>query len=380
MRKATAETTVRTIETGEPKKTGETEKKSLAVGILGASGYGGAGLLTRLAQHPQARISAIGSRRFLAQQLAACWPHLADRLDLEFQEDDAVIEASEVLFCATPHGATAPLVKRALDAGLTVIDLSADFRLEPTAYARWYGATHPHPELYPLARYGLSELHRQELYGARLVANPGCNASAAILALAPLAAHQLCGPDVIIDIATGVSGAGRGAGPGTHFSELNENFKPYQVAGTHRHIAEIERTLGRARAWGKQLRTHGEVERPVVTFTPHLAPMTRGILATCYTRPPGEFHAGEGLLDLYRAYYQEDPLITVQEAIPQTKAVSNSDRTLVSVRYDERSHMIISFAALDNLGKGAAGQAVQNFNIVYGFAETTGLRLEGEWP
>ena len=354
----------------------------VSVGILGASGYGGAGLLRRLAVHPHVEVVGVASRQFHHQPVSTCWSQLVGHFsDLEFQDDDTVIQSCEVLFCATPHGATAPLVKKALDAGCKVVDLSADFRLPPEDYAHWYGE-HPHPELYERAIYGLVELHREELKGAELIANPGCNATAAILALAPLAAHGLLGQGTVISNASGVSGAGRKAGLGLHYPELNENMRPYKVAGTHRHIAEIEGTLGRAQHMGRQLKTHEAFDKPIVTFSPHLVPMTRGILATCHTRPEETERPlnDESLLALYRDFYQGEPLISVQEDLPQTKAVYGSDRCVISVRFDARSGYIVAMAAIDNLGKGAAGQAVHNFNLMLGFEETLGLFTQGVWP
>ncbi len=351
------------------------------VGILGASGYGGAELLRRLFKHPKVEVSGVGSRSYLTQPLRACWPQFPDA-GLTFEDASAVIEGCDVLFTATPHGATAGLVKRALDAGKRVVDLSADFRLLPQDYAHWYGHEHPHPELYEEAVYGLVELHRDELKGAALIASPGCNATTASLALAPLAAHGLLGRDVIANVATGVSGAGRSPNLGFHFPEVNENYKPYKVAGTHRHTAEIENTLGRTMSMGRHLKTHATFSKPVVTFNPHLAPMTRGILATCYTRPEegGASLGDEGLLELYQNFYRGEPLITVQEDLPQTKAVYGSDRCVMSVRFDPRSEHILAFAAIDNLGKGAAGQAVHNFNLMMDFEETLGLELQAVWP
>ena len=352
------------------------------VGILGASGYGGAGLLRRLAVHPHVEVTGVASRQFLNQSVSACWPQLAGHFqNLTFQDDAAVIRSCDVLFCATPHGATAPLVKEALEAGCKVIDLSADFRLPPDEYAHWYGR-HPHPELYERAVYGLVELHRGELRGADLIANPGCNATAASLALAPLAAHGLLGRDTVISNASGVSGAGRSPGLGLHYPELNENMRPYKVAGTHRHIAEVEATLGRAQYMGRNLKTHEAFDKPIVTLSPHLVPMTRGILATCHTRPEETERplSDEGLLELYRSFYTDEPLISVQTDLPQTKAVYGSDRCVMSVRYDKRSEQVTAMAVIDNLGKGAAGQAVHNFNLMMGFEETLGLFTQGVWP
>lgn len=374
----------------------------LTVGVLGASGYGGAELIRRLARHPEVRLAGFASRAYAGQPLEACWPQLAGLpLGAErFGSAEEVIGAAEVIFCATPHGATAPLVASALAAGRQVIDLSADFRLDPATYCEWYGQEHPHPELWPQARYGLVELHRDELAGARLVASPGCNATAAALALAPLAAAGLLGRDVFVNIATGISGAGRSPGLALHQPEAAESVVPYRVGGTHRHIAEIEATLGRAAAAGaaarsgtrqaevgpagaapagKRLETHAPFTAPTITFTPQRVPMTRGILASCAARLEGSA-TSEGLLDLYRDYYAGDPLVHVQAEPPETKAVAGSDRAVLSVRLDRRSGVALAFAAIDNLGKGASGQAVQGFNVSRGLPETAGLELVGRWP
>jgi N-acetyl-gamma-glutamyl-phosphate reductase len=352
----------------------------IRVSVLGASGYGGAELIRRLSRHREVEVVALGSRSFAGKPLEACWPHLAGLSEARFVDPDDALAAGEVVFFATPHGATAPLVAQARAAGKRAVDLSADFRLPPGVYREWYGHEHPHPELYPQARYGLVELHRDELTGAELVANPGCNASTAILALAPLAAAGLLGSDVLAHIMTGVSGAGRGPGLPYHLPEASENVLPYKVAGQHRHTAEIEMTLGRAREMGKRLATHGDAPPLAVSFNPHLVPMVRGILATCSTRPRRDDLTTEQALQLYRDYYAGDPMIHVQDELPQVKAVAGSDRTLVSVRVDHRTGLAFAFAALDNLGKGAAGQAVQNFNVMHGLPETLALELEGRWP
>lgn len=320
----------------------------------------------------------MGSRSYAGQKLEACWPHLAGLSGARFVEPGEAVEAGDVVFFSTPHGETAPLVARARAKGKRVVDLSADFRLPSADYALWYAREHPHPELYQEARYGLVELHREELVGALLIANPGCNASAASLALAPLAASGLA-HDVGVTIMTGVSGAGRGTGQGFHHPEAAENVRPYNVAGAHRHVAEIELTLARAREMGKRLETHGEAATVPISFTPHLVPMVRGILASCSVRPGREVTSDEAGA-IFRDYYSGDPLVHVQDELPQTKAVAGSDRTIVSVRVDERTGRVHSFAAIDNLGKGAAGQAIQNFNVMHGLPETEALELEGRWP
>jgi N-acetyl-gamma-glutamyl-phosphate reductase len=352
---------------------------TVKVSILGGSGYGGAELIRRLARHPQVELVGVASRQYAGRALDAAWPQFAGagRLFCGAQE---AIEACDLLFCAVPHGAALEVVKGALEEGKRVVDLSADYRLGAEDYRIWYGREHPYPQVYARAVYGLSELHRDEIREADLVANPGCHATTAALALAPLAAHGLLGRDIIVNAATGVSGAGREASMGVHYSETNENYKAYKIAGSHRHTAEIENTLGRVKSRGKKVSTHGAFEPVLVSFNPHLAPMTRGILATCYTRPGGGTPGDGELLELYEDFYGGEPLVQVQRDLPQTKAVYGSDRCLVTVRRDARTGHIVALAATDNLGKGAAGQAVQNFNLMCGFEETLGLSLEAVYP
>ncbi len=350
------------------------------VGILGASGYGGAELLRRLFEHPYVNVTAIASRQFEGQALEMCWPQFAPlESGLSFSSAKETVSNCEVLFSAAPHGSAASLIKEAFEAGKKVIDLSADFRLSPKDFAQWYGQENPHPELYEKAIYGLSELHREEVQTAKLVANPGCYPTSSALALAPLVANNLLGEEVIINAASGASGAGRSAKMATLFTEVNENFKPYSIAGTHRHTAEIENTLGRVKIMGRMLKTHSHFNPITVSFNPHLLPMTRGILATCYTKPNKSIITEE-LHKLYQDFYHGESLIHVQEALPQTKAVYGTDLCVVSVRFDKRVKLIVAMAVIDNLGKGAAGQAVQNFNLISGFEETLSLTTKAVWP
>lgn len=358
--------------------------KKISVGILGASGYGGAELLRRLLRHPYVNISAVASRQFINQPLAACWPQLTNiQPKLYFSSVEETINSCEVLFSAAPHGSATSVIKQALKQGKKIIDLSADFRLAPVDFATWYGQENPHPEIYQEAIYGLSEFHYEEVQAATLVANPGCYPTSSALALAPLAANNLLGNEVIINAASGVSGAGRSTKLDTLFSELNENFKPYSVAGTHRHTAEIENTLGRLKVMGKKLKTHSSFTPVTISFNPHLVPMTRGILTTCYTKPTESINNQKLLSlyqDFYQGFYQNESLIYVQEDLPQTKAVYGTDNCVLSVRFDERAKLIVVMAVIDNLGKGAAGQAVQNFNIMHNFEQTLSLQAQAVWP
>jgi N-acetyl-gamma-glutamyl-phosphate reductase len=274
------------------------------------------------------------------------------------------------VFLALPHGAAAALVPDLLAVGTTVIDLGPDFRLrDPADYPRWYGFEHPAPELLDRAVYGLPELHRAELQDlgsalGAIVAAPGCYPTATLLALAPLARAGLIA-EVVVDAKSGVSGAGREARPDLTFAEVNESVRAYGLAG-HRHTAEMEQEL-------TALATSAGAEPPVpLDFVPHLVPMTRGLLATCHVRPSRPV-AQEELDAIYAAAYDAEPFVRVVGEPPATKHVLASNEARVHVRFQPRTGRIIAMAAIDNLAKGAASQAVQAFNLVFGLPETTGL-------
>ncbi len=356
---------------------------SLRAALLGAAGYGGSGLMRRLLRHPNVAEVRAASRSYAGRPLQDAWPHLAGLHGSDsslFVSPEEALEGADVAFLATPHGATAPWVRAARATGARVVDLSADSRLDATTYERWYGP-HPHPGDLDDARYGLVEAHRAELRGAAIVAAPGCNATAVSLALLPFAASGALDRATIpvCTVLAGASGAGRAPALGLHFAELAENVRPYKVAGTHRHLAEIEATLGRAAVQGRSLTTRPTPEPWRISFTPHLVPTIRGILATC-TFSVTTTRTTEGWLEMLRDAYANDPLVHVQEALPDMKAVQGTDRALLSARVDARTGLVSSFAAIDNLGKGAAGQAVQGFNVAFGFPETTALELEAVWP
>lgn len=345
------------------------------VGILGASGYGGAELLRLLKAHPGVELVGFSSRKHEGRSLSAAWPQLWDERPFLSQEE--VLERAEVVFLALPNGLAMGIAPEALRAGKRVIDLSGDFRLPPGVYEAWYGIRHQSPEAYQEAVYGLPELHRQELQGARLVANPGCYVTAATLALAPLAAEGVLKGGFLVGL-SGVSGAGR-EGEGTFFAEVNENLKPYKAGGTHRHIPEMEQNLGRLLAQGRPVRTHGEAKEVRLSFTPHLVPMTRGILVTAEAEVEG--HWSQGLLEaLYRDFYAQEPFVRVLDRLPETKGTLGSNRVDLKPLYEARTGRVLVFAALDNLVKGMAGQAVQNLNLMLGFPEETALPKEGIWP
>jgi N-acetyl-gamma-glutamyl-phosphate reductase len=336
---------------------------TVRVGIIGASGYGGGELVRLLARHPSARVVALQGRGRSDEPIEASHPHLAST-GLRIGEE--LPDGLDAVFLGLPHGAAAALVPDLVAKGLTVIDLGPDFRLrDPADYPRWYHFEHPRPDLLERAVYGLPELHGDELgdlRGAdvRIVASPGCYATASILSLAPLARAGLIA-DIVVDAKSGVSGAGREAKPDMHFSEVNESVKAYGVEG-HRHVAEIEQELGFA-AGGRL---------PPVDFLPHLIPMTRGILAACHVRTSRPVDQAQ-LDDLYRAAYEGERFVEVVATPPATKHVTGSNTFRVHARHDARTGRVLVLGVLDNLVKGAAGQAIQAFNVVFGLPESSGL-------
>ncbi len=339
---------------GEPK----------AVAVLGASGYAGAELLRLLAGHPLFEVVAVSASSHEGEAVGDLYPSLAASYPaLRYGPTVPELAAgAEVVFCALPHGASQRLVPELLARGQHVVDLGADFRLrDAELYPAWYGERHAHPELLAEAVYGLPELSREALAGARLVAVPGCYVTAAALALGPLLREGTVMPSgIVVDAASGVSGAGSQAAATTHFCTVDEDFRAYGLL-SHRHTPEMEQALGAQ-----------------VLFTPHLAPMSRGILATCYARPaPGQ--AGDPLEVLAKAYAAE-PFVVVSERSPSTKATLGCNTAHVTARRDDRTGWVLCICALDNLVKGAAGQALQCANAVMGWPEVTGLPLAGVSP
>ncbi|AGA68095.1 N-acetyl-gamma-glutamyl-phosphate reductase [Desulfitobacterium dichloroeliminans LMG P-21439] len=341
----------------------------MKVGIIGATGYTGQELVRLLQQHPEIELAYLGSSSHSGAAYEEMFPQFSGIGAGQLQNEQ--VPDLDVLFCALPHGLTAGRTAEWLNRGIKVIDLGADFRLKDAAvYEAWYKTEHPAQELLPEAVYGLPELYRDRLVGKTLVANPGCYPTATILALAPLLGKGLLQKDgLIIDAKSGVSGAGRSATLGNHFSEVNENFKAYGVA-SHRHTPEIEQQLSEAA--GAEL---------FVNFTPHLVPMIRGILATIYAEvTPGVTE--EDLKACWHERYESEEFVHVlpEGTWPQTKFATGSNHVFLQLKVDPRTGRAILVSALDNVVKGASGQAIQNMNLVCGLPESMGLKMRGLWP
>ena len=349
------------------------------VAIVGASGYTGAELMRILARHPGVAIESVMARRAAGQRVGDVFPHLGATVDLAIEafDADAIAARARLAFAALPHGESAAVVAALRQRDVPVLDLSADFRLrDPAAWAAWYGdgahATHPAAALVPGAVYGLPELHRAALPAARLVAVPGCYPTAAIIALAPLVAARLIEADgIVVDAKSGASGAGRTPGQATHLPEAGEGVRPYKVAGAHRHTPEIEQELGRIA--GRELR---------VLFTPHLLPMSRGILSCGYARPTDPARDADAYRAALAAAYAGEPFVEVLAPgrLPDTAFVRGSNRVQVTAVFDARTRLVLAISALNNLVKGAAGQAVQCMNLMLGWPETTGLEQLALFP
>ena len=335
--------------------------------VVNGAGYGGIELLRLLRRHPAFELVEVTARSDAGRAVAEVLPQLGG-IDLTFSE---VVERAEVVFSALPDDAAVETLPALVAQGRRVLDLSAGFRLRDAAlYPTWYRYPHPAPALLEEAVYGLAEWARERLPAARLVACPGCYPTATLLALGPALAADLIAPDVIIDAKSGVSGAGRSLKLNTHYSEANEDVSAYGVSG-HRHLPEIVQALAEGPGAGRPA--------PRVTFIPHLMPMTRGILATCY----GTLRAGVAEADVQRVYrdaYADEPFVRLASAPPHTKWSYGSNCCFVYPMIEPHSGRFIVISALDNLVKGAAGQAVQCANLMYGLPETLGLPAEGIYP
>jgi N-acetyl-gamma-glutamyl-phosphate reductase len=340
----------------------------MKAGVIGGSGYTGAELLRLLAGHPDIEVTVVTAHAHAGQVVGEHTPSLAAAYPGLVYEaaDPEVMDGLDLVFCALPHGESQRIVPELRKRVGLIVDLAADFRLgDPSLYPTWYGEAHRAPELLAEAAFGLPELFRSDLGGATLIASAGCYPTAAGLALAPLLRAGLIGVGgIIVDAASGVSGAGRGPKDTLHFGTVDEDFVAYGLL-THRHTPEMEQILGAE-----------------VLFTPHLAPMVRGILATCYARPAdgvGTLTTADVVAALHAAY-DDEPFIVVTDQPPSTKATAGSNCAHVTARVDPRTGWVLSLCALDNLVKGASGQAVQCANAALGVPETTGLPLAGLYP
>ncbi|HID72929.1 TPA: N-acetyl-gamma-glutamyl-phosphate reductase [Candidatus Micrarchaeota archaeon] len=345
------------------------------IGIVGASGYTSSELLRLLLSHPERiEIEMLTSHTYAGERVDKVIASLRGFMDLRFEEfdPDEVASRCDILFLALPHKIAMQFAPSLLERGVKVIDFSADYRLKDVkTYERWYGVEHTSPHLIEGAVYGLPELHREEIREARLVANPGCYPTGAILAAAPLMRCEgiVDRSYVIVDAKSGVSGAGRNPTDKTHYPSRTENFQPYNLMA-HRHTPEMEQELSLIAS-----------EQVIVAFSPHLVPMSRGILSTLYFRMIKPISTDE-LLEIYREFYRSEPFVRVLDKgeLPSTKAVYGSNFCDIAVVADERSNTVVVVSAIDNLVKGASGQALQNMNLMCGFDERAGLSLAPLMP
>lgn len=347
------------------------------VAVLGASGYTGGELLRLLGLHPKVKLVAATSEQSAGKSVDTVFPNLKGRLSLTLEplNLDRLIDRADLFFLALQHTTAMPIASRLIEKKKRVIDLSADFRLkDPKTYETWYKTPHLNPDLLARACYGLPELHRSTIKSARLVANPGCYPTGALLGLLPLFAKSLIDPgSVIIDAKSGVSGAGRSPGQAYHFPEANEAVSAYNI-GRHRHLPEIEQELS------------GLAKKKIsVTFSPHLVPINRGILSTIYVRPRKSIETAEAV-ELFQDYYKEEPFIHVLPPgeLPNTRNVQGSNDChiglVVDNHADRKDATLVIVTAIDNLVKGAAGQAIQNMNLMMGYDESLGLTAPGLFP
>ena len=345
----------------------------IKVGIIGSTGYAGAELVRILTGHKEAEIVWYGSRSYVDKQYADVYRNMFQIVDAACMDDnmDELSRQVDVIFTATPQGLCASLVNEDILSKTKIIDLSADFRIKDVSvYEKWYGIEHKSPEFINEAVYGLCEINRDKVKGARLVANPGCYTTCSILTAYPLAKEGIIDMStLIVDAKSGTSGAGRGAKVPNLFCEVNENMKAYGVA-SHRHTPEIEEQLGYASG-----------ENVTISFTPHLVPMNRGILATEYATLKKDV-TGEEVKAIYDKYYADEKFVRVlgEGVCPETKWVEGSNYVDIGFKLDPRTNRIVMMGAIDNLVKGAAGQAVQNMNLLFGLPESEGLELVPMFP
>lgn len=352
---------------------GRKDNNMIKAGIIGSTGYAGQELVRLLLGHKEAEIVWYGSRSYIDKQYHQVFGNMFEIVDAKCMDDnmEELADRADVIFTATPQGLCASLVNEEILSKVKIVDLSADFRIKDVAtYEKWYGIEHKSPEYIKEAVYGLCEINREQIKGKRLVANPGCYTTCSILSLYPLVKEGVIDPDsIIIDAKSGTSGAGRGAKINNLYCEVNENIKAYGVT-THRHTPEIEEQLGYA--CGKEI---------VLNFTPHLVPMNRGILVTAYGNLT-KAYTYEALKEIYDTYYGKEHFIRIldKDVPPETRWVEGSNYVDINFKIDERTKRVIVMGALDNLVKGAAGQAVQNMNLIFGLPETMGLEQPPMFP
>lgn len=337
--------------------------------VLGATGYAGIELVRILSAHPETELEILGSQSFDGQPIADVYANFNHVLDMNCEKLDLDKAAKcDVAFTALPHGASKDVIPSLIEKGLKVIDLSGDFRYDDVeVYEKWYGQEHSAPELLKESVYGMPELYREKIKTARLIGNPGCYTTCSILGAYPILDSRLgSSENIIVDAKSGVTGAGRGLGLAYHFCECTENTKAYKVA-THRHTSEIEQELSKAA--GKEV---------MISFTPHLIPQKRGILATIYVNLNKKCTTEE-LVDLYKEFYKDEYFVRVKDAgkLPETKHVAGSNFVDIGMVVDERLNRAVIVSAIDNIFKGAAGQAVQNMNLLFGLDEKTGIANAG---
>jgi N-acetyl-gamma-glutamyl-phosphate reductase len=348
--------------------------KKYRVAIAGASGYAGAELVRLAAAHPSFDITAVTSEKSSGQSVSSVFPSLTGIVEHRFEAlaPEALVERADAVFLALPHTKSQDPVAVCIKAGKLVVDLSADYRLKNVAaYEQWYHTPHTHPHLLQDAVYGLPELHRAAIAKSKLVASPGCYPTAAVLQLAPLFAKGLVQPEtIVIDAKSGVSGAGRSPALPYHFPEAHESLEPYKI-GQHRHIPEIEQELSGLM---------GKAGSVTVTFTPHLVPMNRGILSTAYCRLTQTMHLSD-LRAMYREFYKGERFVRLFEDVtPNPRYIRGTNYCDIGVYTDPRAGWVVTVAAVDNLVKGAAGQAIQAMNVMLGIPEDTGLTAPGSYP
>ena len=344
------------------------EKKKVAV--LGASGYTGSDLLRLLLVHPNVEITHLTAEKHAGKMISDVFPHLKGFLDLELKplKPKSIPKDIDIVFAALPHGTSAKVIKELYERDIKIIDLGADFRLSNKNYKKWYGE-HPCPELIKKAVYGITELNRHKIKKAKLVANPGCYPTSSILGLAPLLINKIADhASIIIDSKSGVSGAGRSPSLDYHYSEVNEGMKAYKV-GEHRHMPEIEEALSNYSGL-----------KVIVSFTPHLIPMDRGILSTIYVNLNKSLTTKK-LIDIYNKHYKDERFVRIspENVYPSTNQVRGSNYCDIGVKVNSNNTAVI-VSVIDNLVKGASGQAIQNMNVMMGYEEATGLKMSPVFP